>query len=65
MNTMTSRNWLMLAVASAFAVATYTAQATDILAKVNGKPIPQSRLDHLLKANTRIRLKPRAVPATC
>src|SRR3982750_2191845 len=51
---MKKRNiWRLRAVACAasFAVAPLGAQAADPVAKVNGKEIPQSRMDFVIKAN--------------
>jgi peptidyl-prolyl cis-trans isomerase C len=52
MNSIKTHNLFALAFAGALAVLTCNAQAADIIAKVNGEPIPQSRLDYLVKANT-------------
>ena len=52
MKTMTVPTALMLAVALTFAVAPSRAQSAGAVAKVNGKDIPQSRADFVIKANT-------------
>jgi peptidyl-prolyl cis-trans isomerase C len=52
MNSIKTHNLFTLAFAGALAVLTCNAQAADIIAKVNGEPIPQSRLDYLVKANS-------------
>ena len=51
MNKMTTPSVLVLAVALSFAVATSRAQSAGAVAKVNGKEIPQSRADFIVKAN--------------
>jgi peptidyl-prolyl cis-trans isomerase C len=51
MNSIKTPKLLMLAFAGALAVMTCNAQAADVIAKVNGEPIPQSRLDYLVKVN--------------
>jgi peptidyl-prolyl cis-trans isomerase C len=51
MKTMTVPTALMLAFALTFAVATSRAQSAGAVAKVNGKDIPQSRADFVIKAN--------------
>jgi peptidyl-prolyl cis-trans isomerase C len=43
---------LLLALAGAFAIATWNVQAADAVAKVNGVTIPQSRLDMVVKVAT-------------
>jgi peptidyl-prolyl cis-trans isomerase C len=43
---------LLLVVAASFAISTASAQSAGAVARVNGVPIPQSRLDLLLKVNT-------------
>jgi len=51
MKTTTFSTALMLAVALTFAVAPSRAQSAGAVAKVNGKEIPQSRADFVVKAN--------------
>jgi peptidyl-prolyl cis-trans isomerase C len=51
MKKMTNPSIFVLAVALSCAVATGRAQAADAVAKVNGKEIPQSRADFVIKAN--------------
>lgn len=43
---------LLLVLAASFAISTANAQTAGTIARVNGVPIPQSRLDLLLKVNT-------------
>src|SRR3954468_7664357 len=51
MKTMTVPTAGMLAIALTFAVASSHAQSAGAVAKVNGKEIPQSRADFVVKAN--------------
>jgi peptidyl-prolyl cis-trans isomerase C len=51
MKTMTVPTALMLAIALTVAVAPSRAQSAGAVAKVNGKDIPQSRADYVIKAN--------------
>jgi peptidyl-prolyl cis-trans isomerase C len=51
MKSMTVPTALMLAIALTFAVAPIRAQSAGAVAKVNGKDIPQSRADFVIKAN--------------
>src|SRR3979490_1659327 len=51
MKTMTVPTALMLAIALTVAVAPSRAQSAGAVAKVNGKDIPQSRADFVVKAN--------------
>ncbi len=52
MKTVTAPTAMMLAIALTFAVASSHAQSAGAVAKVNGKEIPQSRADFVIKANT-------------
>ena len=51
MKTVSTPTALMLAIALTFAVAPSRAQSAAAVAKVNGKEIPQSRADFVIKAN--------------
>ena len=52
MNTVSAPNRLIPAAADAVAMRACDAQETDAIAKVNGKPIPQSRLEYLMKSSS-------------
>ena len=52
MNTASAPNRLILAPADAVAMGACDAQAADAIAKVNGKPILQSRLEYLMKSSS-------------